>query len=112
MRINPLRIVLIITVGRQAHLLVIENRDPVHGSSMEHKTMIKNMMIAAALLTMGVSSAFAGEDFPDRYAAPVSHASVAQQANSQSRVFSASTRQTTSVYALFAVPGGTQGGNQ
>lgn len=74
--------------------------------------MNKTLMIAAALLTMGASAAFAGEDFPDRYAAPVSHASVVQPASGQGRLFSATARQTTSVYSAFVTPGSQQGGQQ
>ncbi len=72
--------------------------------------MTKTLMIAAALLTLGVGSAFAGDG--DVYAQPaqVNTTVLAQQASGQSRLFPTSTRYTTSVYSLFADPGTTQGG--
>ncbi len=74
--------------------------------------MSKTLMIAAALLTFGVGSAFAGEDFPGRTPLPA-NAAVSQQASaSQSHLFATNTQGTTNVYSQFARPGWTQGGNQ
>ncbi len=70
--------------------------------------MTKTLMIAAALLSFGVGSAFAGEDFPGRTPLPANSA-ISQQAGAHSQAFAASTRQTTNVYSQFARPGYTQG---
>ncbi len=74
--------------------------------------MTKTLMIAAALLTFGVGSAFASEQFPDRTPLPANSAVSQQASANQSRLFAANTHGTTNVYSQFSRPGYTQGGNQ
>ncbi len=117
-RINPVRIASIIPAGTRTYLAIVVDKGRLTGPRMENKTMKKTMMIAAALLTFGASSAFAGEDFYDRFPATTHAAPTVQQANGQRQqvnadhlLFPTSTRQVTSVYAIFATPGSTQGGS-
>jgi hypothetical protein len=78
---------------------------------MENTTMTKTLMIATALLTFGVGSAFASEQFPDRTPLPASSA-ISHQAGGHGQAYVASTQGTTNVYSQFSRPGWTQGGNQ
>ncbi len=105
-------ILLIIRDSGQAYLGLIENTRPADGPFDGAKTMNKTLMIAAALLSLGVTSAFAGEDFPDRFAAPVNQSALAQQATGHNQLFPSSSRQTVSVYDRFVTPGSQQGGQQ
>jgi len=77
--------------------------------------MRKTVLAAAALLTLGVGSAFAGEG--DVNALPSANAQVApgqaatvQTSTGQNRLFTGSTQGTTSVYSMFSRPGYVQGG--
>ncbi len=73
--------------------------------------MKKTLMIAGALLSLGVGSAFAAETNGQAQQAQAAQtAQVAQQSNGQHLLFATSSRPTTSVYSLFADPGTTQGG--
>ncbi len=72
--------------------------------------MKKTLMIAAALLTLGVGSAFAGDGGVNAQPAQVTRAAIAQQATSHNRLFSARTAPEVSVYSAFGQSGTSQGG--
>jgi hypothetical protein len=73
--------------------------------------MKKTLIAAAALLTLGVGSAFADGNVNAQPPAPQVSQSATQQASGQHRLFSASTRPHTTVYSSFGFGGG-DGGEQ
>jgi hypothetical protein len=76
---------------------------------------INAVLIAAAVLNLGVGSAFAGEDFPERYQASIEApaAVVADSHNTGSTwLLGVTARESVDVYAMFNGPGTMQGGQQ
>jgi hypothetical protein len=75
-------------------------------------TMKKTLVIAAALLSLGVGSAFAGDGDP--HAQPPARTSVASAQDGQNahRLFPATTRHQTDVYPAFGYAEGDSGTTQ
>ncbi len=76
---------------------------------------INAVLIAAAVLNLGVGAAFAGEDFPERYVAsaetPMTVVADAHDAGSR-WLLGATSRETVDVCAAFMGAGTTPGGQQ
>ncbi len=74
--------------------------------------MKKTLMIAAAMMTFGVGSAFA-EGYAEVLPAQTSQVQAAQSSAKHQTLFATTTqRPTVSVYGLFGEDGGPQGGQQ
>jgi hypothetical protein len=74
-------------------------KDPVDRASEMEMTMKKTLILAAALLSLGVGSAFAGDGDP--HAQPPAQVSSYSQSGPVHHIFAVSNHAQTSVYSQF-----------